>query len=106
MSWVYLLVAGFLEIVWAILLKYTEGFSKFWPTLITWSIILMSVFFLAQAVKNLPIGTAYAIWTGIGAAGTAIMGIVLFDESKEIFRLLCIIIIIIGIAGLKLTSSN
>ena len=104
MSWIYLFIAGLFEIGWAIGLKYTEGFTKLWPSVITVIGMILSFYFLSTAVKTIPIGTAYAVWTGIGAVGTAILGILLFGESKEIMRLFFILLIIIGIAGLKFYS--
>ena len=103
--WLSLGIAGVFEIAWAVGLKYTDGFSKLWPSLITIWAMGFSLYFLAQALKTIPLGTGYAVWTGIGAAGTAILGIVLFAESAEVLRLLCIALIIGGIVGLKLTSS-
>lgn len=105
MAWINLAIAGILEVLWAISLKYTEGFSKLWPTLFTVVGMVASFYFLAQALKVIPVGTGYAIWTGIGAAGTAILGIFLFDESATPARLACITVIVVGIIGLKLTSS-
>ena len=104
MDWILLGIAGVFEIVWAVGLKYTEGFTRLWPSLGTVAAMGVSMWLLALALKTIPIGTAYAIWTGIGAAGTAIMGIVLFDESKDLLRLLCIGLVIVGIAGLKFSS--
>ncbi len=103
MPWVWLIIAGILEVAWAIGLKYTDGFSRLWPTV--WTVLLMlgSFWCLAQAVKALPLGTSYAIWTGIGAVGTAIAGILLFKEPATVARLVCIMLIIAGIVGLKLT---
>ena len=105
MAWLYLLVAGLLEIAWAIGLKYTEGFTRLWPTVITVVLMIGSFFALAQAVNPktspIPIGTGYAIWTGIGAIGTAILGMVLFAESASPARLACLALVIIGIVGLK-----
>ena len=103
--WYSLAIAGVLEIVWAVGLKYTDGFSRLWPSVLTLIAMALSVYFLAQAVRVIPLGTGYAIWTGIGAAGTAILGIILFAESTQLVRLLCIGLIIGGIAGLKLTST-
>ena len=105
MGWVHLLIAGLLEIFWAISLKYTDGFSKLRPTVLTIAGMIASFYFLAQALKTIPVGTGYAIWTGIGAAGTAILGIILFSEAASLPRLLCIGVIVGGIIGLKLTSS-
>ena len=106
MAWIYLCVAGLLEIVWAISLKHTEGFSNLRWTIFTIIGMSASFYFLAQALKTIPLGTAYAIWTGIGAAGTAILGIVMFSESATLARLACIGLIVAGIVGLKLTSSS
>lgn len=106
MAWLYLFVAGVLEIGWAIGLKYTEGFTRLWPTVLTGVALVFSMILLAVAVRQLPIGTAYAVWTGIGAVGTAILGIVLFDEPFDTARVLCIALIVAGILGLKLTSSQ
>ena len=105
MAWIHLLIAGLLEIAWAITLKYTDGFTKLWPSLFTLSGMVTSFYFLSQALKTIPVGTGYAMWTGIGAAGTATLGIILFSESAALSRLLCIALIVFGIIGLKLTSS-
>jgi quaternary ammonium compound-resistance protein SugE len=105
MAWIHLFIAGLLEIFWAVSLKYTDGFSKLWPSVYTISGMAASFYFLAQALKTIPIGTGYAIWTGIGAAGTAIFGIILFSEPASLSRLCCIGLIVAGIIGLKLTSS-
>jgi quaternary ammonium compound-resistance protein SugE len=105
MAWIHLIVAGLLEIFWAICLKYTDGFSKLWPSVLTIAGMIASFYFLAQALKTIPVGTGYAIWTGIGAAGTAILGIILFSESAAWSRLACIGLIVAGIVGLKLTSN-
>ena len=104
MAWIYLFIAGLFEIGWAVGLKYTEGFTKLWPSVITIATMVLSFYFLSTAVKTIPIGTAYAIWTGIGAVGTAILGIILFGESKEFMRMLFILLIVIGIVGLKFFS--
>jgi quaternary ammonium compound-resistance protein SugE len=106
MAWIYLLIAGLMEIGWAVGLKYTEGFTRFWPSVATIGAMIVSFFFLSQALKTIPVGTGYAVWTGIGAAGTAILGIILFNESREILRMLCLLLIVIGIVGLKLASPN
>lgn len=103
--WVSLGIAGLFEIVWAVGLKYTDGFSKLWPSLITLWAMGISLYFLSQALKSIPLGTGYAVWTGIGAAGTAILGIILFSESAALIRLFCIALIVGGIVGLKLTAS-
>ena len=104
MAWALLFLAGLFEIGWAIGLKYTDGFTRVWPT--TWTVLAMivSVVLLALAVRTLPIGTAYAVWTGIGAAGTVILGIVLFGEPASLLRLLFVGLIVAGIAGLKLVT--
>ncbi|MGB5626352.1 MAG: multidrug efflux SMR transporter, partial [Woeseiaceae bacterium] len=91
--------------VWAVGLKYTDGFSKLWPSVFTLVTMAFSLYFLAQALRTIPLGTGYAVWTGIGAAGTAILGVILFAESAQLVRLLCIALIIGGIVGLKLSSS-
>ena len=106
MPWIYLCIAGLLEIVWAISLKHTEGFSNLRWSVVTVVGMMASFYFLAQALKTIPVGTAYAIWTGIGAAGTAILGIMLFSESAALPRLFCIGVIVAGIVGLMLTSSS
>ena len=104
MSWIYLFIAGLFEIGWAIGLKYTNGFTKLWPSVITIVGMVLSFYFLSTAVKSIPIGTAYAIWTGIGAVGTAILGILLFGESREFMRIFFILLIVVGIVGLKVYS--
>ena len=102
MAWWLLFVAGLLEIVWAIGLKYTEGFTRLWPSVVTIVAMAASVVLLAMAMRSLPVGTAYAVWTGIGAVGTVILGIFLFSEPATAVRLACIALIVAGIAGLKL----
>ncbi len=105
MAWIYLTLAGLLEIGWAIGLKYTEGFTRLWPS--AWTLVAMAASFwlLALALRTLPIGTAYAVWTGIGAVGTAILGIALLGEPATTMRLACIGLIVAGITGLKLVSA-
>jgi len=105
MAWIWLTLAGLLEVVWAIGLKYTEGFSRPWPSVITGAAMIGSIYFLALAVRTIPIGTGYAVWTGIGAVGVAILGIVLFNESRDLLRIGSILLIVAGIAGLKLVST-
>lgn len=105
MAWIHLIVAGLLEILWAFSLKYTDGFAKLWPSVFTVAGMIASFYFLAQALKVIPVGTGYAIWTGIGGAGTAVLGIILFSESAAWPRLACIVLIVAGIVGLKLTSN-
>ena len=104
MSWVYLFFAGLFEIGWAIGLKYTDGFTRLVPTLLTAASMVVSLFLLGIALKALPVGTAYAVWTGIGAVGTAILGIYLLGEPATVGRLVCISLIVSGIVGLKLVS--
>jgi quaternary ammonium compound-resistance protein SugE len=107
MPWIYLLIAGLLEVAWAIGLKYTEGFTKFWPTVITVVLMIGSFVALAQAVKGLgSIGTAYAVWTGIGALGTAILEMILFNEDRSPARLTCLALVIVGVIGLKYFSGQ
>ena len=106
MAWLLLAVAGLFEIGWAIGLKYTDGFTRLWPSVWTGLAMVVSVVLLALAVRTLPIGTAYAVWTGIGAAGTAILGIYLFGEPATALRLACIALIVAGIVGLKLVSPS
>ncbi|MBA4602105.1 quaternary ammonium compound efflux SMR transporter SugE [Thermoactinomyces mirandus] len=106
MAWIYLFIAGIFEVVWAISLKYTHGFTRFYPSLLTLAGMVVSFYFLSQATKQLPIGTAYAVWTGIGVLGTAILGIILFHESRHWLRLLFLCMILTGIAGLKLASAS
>lgn len=104
MGWGILLLAGLLEIGWAVGLKYTDGFTRLWPTLGTAVALIGSMALLGVALRTLPIGTAYAVWTGIGAVGTAILGILLFGEPANALRLVCLALIVGGIAGLKLTT--
>lgn len=106
MNWVFLVIAGIFEIGWAIGLKYTDGWSRLWPSVATLVLMAISFYCLSQAVRTLPIGTAYAIWTGIGTVGAAIVGMLLFDEPRDVLRILCIVLIVGGIAGLKLTSGD
>jgi quaternary ammonium compound-resistance protein SugE len=103
MAWTLLFIAGLLEIGWAIGLKYTEGFSRLWPSLGTATCMVVSIALLGLAMRTLPVGTAYAVWTGIGAIGTVALGIVLFGDSANLLRLLCVGLILAGIVGLKLT---
>jgi quaternary ammonium compound-resistance protein SugE len=105
MAWTYLLIAGLFEIGWAIGLKYTEGWTRPWPSALTLGAMVVSMFLLAQAVRTIPVGTGYAVWTGIGAVGTAALGILLFSESVAPMRLACIGLIVAGIVGLKLTAT-
>ena len=104
MAWFLLFIAGLLEIGWAVGLKYTEGFTKLVPSVLTLTSMTASVGMLALALKTLPMGTAYAVWTGIGAVGTAILGIILFGDPSSFARIACIGLIVAGIVGLKLVS--
>ncbi|CPW99340.1 quaternary ammonium compound efflux SMR transporter SugE [Mycobacteroides abscessus] len=104
MVWLVLVLAGLLEVGWAIGLKYTEGFTRLWPTVGTVGSMVISIALLGIAMKSLPVGTAYAIWVGVGAVGTAILGIVLFGDSAKHWRLLSLLLIVAGIIGLKLAS--
>ena len=106
MNWILLIIAGLLEVGWAIGLKYSEGFTRLWPSVFTVVTMALSVFLLAVAMRSLPVGTAYAVWTGIGAVGTVILGIVLFGESASFARLACVGLIIAGIAGLKFITKS
>jgi quaternary ammonium compound-resistance protein SugE len=104
MAWLLLGLAGLLEIGWAIGLKYTKGFTELWPTVGTVAAMIASISLLGIAMRTLPVGTAYAVWTGIGAVGTVILGIVLFGESAGVGRLVCVCLIVAGIIGLKIVS--
>jgi len=106
MAWLILLVAGLMEVGWAVGLKYTEGFTRLWPSVLTVGALGLSMLLLAAALRTLPIGTAYAVWTGIGVVGTALLGVVLFDEPRDPARLACIALIVAGILGLKLTGGD
>jgi quaternary ammonium compound-resistance protein SugE len=100
-AWLILIVAGIFEMMWTIGLKYSEGFTKIWPSLFTVGALIFSMLLLGYSIRYLPLGTAYAVWTGIGAVGTVILSIYLFNESKDIVRIFFIFLIIAGIAGLK-----
>lgn len=104
MEWIYLAIAGIFEVTWAILLKYSEGFSKFLPSAGTVVFMILSFYFLAKAIEKIPIGTAYAVWTGIGAVGTAIFGIIFLSESRDLPRIFFIMLVITGIVGIKIYS--
>ncbi len=106
MSWIYLFIAGIFEIVWAIGLKYTQGFTRPLPSVITIAGMIVSFYFLSLATKVLPIGTAYAIWTGIGAVGAIILGIILFKEPIDLGRVLFMLFIVAGIIGLRVVSPH
>ena len=104
MAWIWLLIAGGLEVAWAVGLKYTVGFTRFWPSVWTVVGMIASFWFLAQAARTLPLGTAYAVWTGIGVIGTTILGVILFNEPRTPVRVACVILILVGIIGLKLST--
>ncbi len=104
MHWIYLFIAGLLEISWAVGLKFSHGFSQLMPSVITVICMILSFYFLALSLKNLPLGTAYAVWTGIGTLGTVIFGIIFFKEPATVLRLFCILLILSGITGLKLLA--
>ncbi|UPG84307.1 quaternary ammonium compound efflux SMR transporter SugE [Luteibacter aegosomatis] len=105
MYWLILFVAGLFEVAWAVGLKYTEGFTRLVPSVLTGLAMVVSIVLLAMAAKKLPLGTAYAVWTGIGAVGAVTLGIVLFGESAQPSRLVCVGLIVAGIVGLKLTAA-
>ncbi|MBX3521506.1 MAG: quaternary ammonium compound efflux SMR transporter SugE [Xanthobacteraceae bacterium] len=104
MAWISLLIAGLFEVGWAIGLKYTDGFSKLWPSVWTVAAMIVSLVFLEYALRTLPVGTAYAVWVGIGAVGTAVLGMLLFDESRDIARIVCLMLIVAGVVGLKVVT--
>lgn len=104
MAWVYLFIAGLFEIGWVIGLKYTEGLTRLFPIIWTAVCMVVSLALLAQALKTIPVGTGYAVWTGIGAAGAAVLGIILFDEPREAARIVCLLLIITGVVGLRTFS--
>lgn len=106
MAWVFLFLAGLLEVCWVIGLKYTQGFSKLWPSVFTLGTLALSIFLLSQALKTIPIGTGYAVWTGIGSTGTVILGMLFLGESRDAARLFCLALILIGIVGLKVVSAH
>jgi quaternary ammonium compound-resistance protein SugE len=104
MSWFILFIAGLFEIAWAIGIKYTEGWTRLWPSVLTVIAMIASFYFLSLALKHLPMGTAYAVWTGIGTIGTVVYGIVFFKEPTDILRIACIMLIIFGIVGLRILA--
>lgn len=104
MAWLWLVLAGLLEIGWAVGLKYTDGFSRLWPSVGTALCMVASFALLSLSLKTLPIGTAYAVWTGIGAAGTAVVGMIFLGEPRELARVGCLVLIVAGVVGLKLVS--
>ena len=105
MAWVYLLTAALFEIGWAIGLKYTQGFTKLWPSVLTVAAMVVSLSFLATAVRTIPVGTGYAVWTGIGVVGTAILGVVLFAEPLTTWRVICLLLLVAGLLGLKFSAA-
>jgi quaternary ammonium compound-resistance protein SugE len=104
LEWIILIIAGLFEVAWAVGLKYTEGFTRFWPSVGTALAMIVSVVLLGIAMKSLPVGTAYAVWTGVGTVGAVILGIVLFNDSATFNRLLCVGLIVAGIVGLKMSA--
>ena len=106
MAWVYVFVAGFFEVVWVIGIKYADGFTRLWPSVGTVVAMSVSMVCLSLGVRAIPIGTAYAVWTGIGAAGAAIVGMILFNEPRDVARLLFIVLIVSGVVGLKLSTPS
>src|SRR5262245_22629752 len=104
MPWLFLFLAGIFEIAWALGLKYTDGWTRFWPSLFTLVPMAVSFGCLSLAMRQIPMGTAYAVWTGIGIVGAAVLGMILLGEPKNVFRILCLVLIVAGIAGLKLSS--
>jgi len=104
MGWSYLLIAGLFEIAWAVGMKYTHSFTRFWPSVLVIIAMLLSVYFLTLAIKTIPVGTAYAVWTGIGIAGTTVLGIILFQEPVQLLRLFFIFLILVSIVGLKVIA--
>jgi quaternary ammonium compound-resistance protein SugE len=105
-AWTCLVIAGLLEIGWAVGLKYTDGFSRLWPSVVTIAAMVASFALLAYALKTIPVGTGYAVWTGIGAAGTAMVGMIFLGESREVLRILCLVLIVAGVVGLRFASSG
>ena len=105
MAWVYLIIAGLLEVCWAVGLKYTQGFTKLWPSVFTLVTLAASMYLLSKAAQTLPIGTAYAVWVGIGALGAGVLGIILFNEPASVLRMVFFILLLISILGLKFTHA-
>ncbi len=106
MNWVWLFIAGIFEVCWAVGMKYSHGFTRLYPSLFTVGTMLASLGFLALSLRSLPLGTAYAVWTGIGTVGTVIVGMALFGESTGLWRILCLLLIVSGIIGLKLLATD
>jgi len=106
MAWIYLMIAAVFEMGWAIGLKYTDGFSRLWPSIFTVAGMIISFQFLAMAMKTIPVGTAYAVWTGTGAVGVSILGMMLFDDPRDLARIASIALIVFGVIGLKVFSAQ
>ncbi len=106
MAWIYLLIAGILEVVWAVGMKYSEGWTKLYPSIFTIVSMVIGFYFLSLAVKTLPLGTAYAVWTGIGTIGTVIFGIIFFSETMDLVKIICILLIVTGIVGLRVIHKS
>lgn len=104
MPWFFLFIAGIFEVVWAVGIKYTDGWTRLWPAVFTLLAMAASFYLLSMALKNIPMGTAYAVWTGIGTIGTVVYGIIFFKEPTDIFRIVCILLIISGIVGLRILA--
>jgi len=104
MSWFILFIAGLFEVVWAVGIKYTEGWTRLWPAVFTVLAMIASFYLLSMALKHIPMGTAYAVWTGIGTIGTVVYGIIFFKEPTDILRIVCILLIICGIVGLRILA--
>jgi quaternary ammonium compound-resistance protein SugE len=105
MAWICLLIAGFLEVGWAVGLKYTDGFTRGWPSIVVIGIMCASFWLLTESLKEIPMGTCYAVWTGIGAVGTATIGMLFMGESRAVLRILCLMLVVAGTVGLRLVSS-
>lgn len=106
MAWFYLFIAGILEVVWAVAMKYSEGWTKLYPSLFTLVSMGIGIYFLSLAIKSLPIGTAYAVWTGIGTIGTVIFGVIFFKEPMDVIKAVCILLILAGIVGLRIFHNS
>lgn len=104
MAWTILIIAGLFEIIWAIGLKYTEGFTKLWPSVFTITAMIVGFILLSQALRTIPVGTGYAVWTGIGVVGTAVIGMLFLGEPRDTARVICLLLIVVGIVGLKIVS--
>jgi quaternary ammonium compound-resistance protein SugE len=104
MAWLYLFIAGLLEVSWLVAMKYSQGFTKLWPTVFVFAISALSFYFVSTALKTIPVGTAYVVWTGIGAVGGALVGMFWFNEPRDAFRLVSMALVVAGILGLKFTA--